>query len=115
MKVGKGRTAVTLDIKRLSEGMIVSVTGGKSHIGVVVMAADGEIQVWKREEHEEEEIAINVTKAFAAKTTEPILCYCGIHIEEAKPEEIEQITKNAETAAKRYTSKMKVTPKEEKK
>ena len=107
MKVGEGRTAVELKADKLHEGLAVSLTGGRSHIGAVVLAADGQVRVLRREHHRDEELAIPLAKAVAAATKSPVLCYCGVHIDDATPEEIAQIRKNAEEAGKKLVAEMR--------
>lgn len=107
MKVGTGRTAVTLDVKKLDEGCVVSLTGGKSHIGGVALYSDGKLSFLKRKNHRDGELAQEVARIIAEKTKEPVLCFCGIHIDAATKEEIGKIVDNSVTAAKNYAGMMK--------
>jgi len=110
---GEGKYKVWLKEERLDNGFILIVGGGEvSHIGSVVLA---EPKISNRKKisctfqkinvrgHKEEKIARTFAKKFCLQRKKPVLCTCGIHVNNATKKEIKILVDNAEKLLKKVT------------
>ncbi len=101
---GDGRTKVEVILIELDQGVTIYFGGGVTHVGSVVHGEpyqrdDGSfgctISMINRLKHKECIIATEMCENVVKSTGNPAVVVGGIHVDEATPEEIEIITKNA--------------------
>ncbi len=109
---GKGKYKVWLKKEKLDNGIILIIGGGEvSHIGSVVLSEPiintgksftCKSRVINVKGHKEEKIARLFAEKFCIKTKKPVLCACGIHVNNATKKEIEILVDNAEKLLKKF-------------
>jgi len=120
ISVGNGKYKVWVKEEVLNNGIIFIVGGGEvSHIGSIVLtepriSRTGEglsytSQVINIAGHKEEKIARNFAEKTCVKKKIPVLCICGIHIDNATNEDIKTLEFNAEKLLKKVLEKIKQT------
>jgi len=113
ISVGQGKYKVWLKEEKLDNGFVLIVGGGEvSHIGSVVLA-EPKISTRKRisctfriinvKGHKEEEIARAFAKKFCLQRKKPVLCTCGIHVNNATKKEIKILVENVEKLLKKFS------------
>jgi len=109
ISVGKGKYKVWVKEDTLDKGIILIVGGGEvSHIGSIVLAEPGKSsQIITRSGHKEEKITRNFAEKICVEKKIPVLCVCGIHINDAKKEDIKILESNAEKLLKKVLEKMR--------
>jgi hypothetical protein len=105
MDYGKGRHRVWLDEIGASQGRMILVGGGKSHIGSVVFAQPRQSrsgrgisctsQVLNASGHKDEVIARLFAEEICVATCEPVVCSVGIHVDSASSDDITKLCENA--------------------
>lgn len=101
MKTSKtiGRLTLLLEGKEVGSDLLVTLTGGKAHIGAAALAypdkETGRItaSVLSAPGHKEEEIALDGAKTISRETNKTVLFAAGIHLDDISAEEIEEINK----------------------
>jgi len=103
ISVGEGKYRVWVKEEILDNGIILIVGGGQvSHVGSIVLAEPGQkTQVITRSGHKEEKIARDFAEKLCVKRKIPVLCVCGIHIDDATKEDIKILGSNAEKLLKK--------------
>jgi hypothetical protein len=111
ISVGKGRFRILAEEKKTEDGAILMVFGGKTHVGSVVLAeprpsrtdsgTSCTSQVLNRLGHKDESIARMFAEEICKARGEPVLCVCGIHIENASKSDIKKLEKNAKELLKK--------------
>jgi len=97
ISVGDGKYRLWVKEEILDKGIILIVGGGQvSHIGSIVLAEPRKTsQVFNLPGHKEEKIARNFAEKTCVKRKMPVLCVCGIHIDDATKEDIKILESNA--------------------
>ena len=100
--LGKGRLKVFLEKKELKEDLILILGGGeKSHIGGVVICEPGKkSNVIKLGTHKDYILLTPIAERACEKYNKTAVAIGGIHIDNAKKEEIDQIIKNCKELIK---------------
>ncbi|MDV0445314.1 hypothetical protein MmiAt1_08850 [Methanimicrococcus sp. At1] len=101
MKTSKtiGRLTLVLEGQDVGNDLLVTLTGGKAHIGAAALAypdkETGRItaSVMSAPGHKEEEIALYGAKTISKETNKTVLFAAGIHLDDISAEEIEEIEK----------------------
>jgi len=103
ISVGKGKHRVWLKEEILDNGIILIVGGGEvSHIGSIVLAEPRKkSQVINLPGHKEEKIARDFAEKTCVKKKMPVLCVCGIHIDDATKEDIKILESNSQKLLKK--------------
>ncbi len=111
ISAGKGKHRVCVEEKKTYEGIILLVFGGKSHIGSVVLAeprpsrtgrgASCTSHVLNRFGHKDEVVARMFAEGVCKARCEPVLCVCGIHLDNASKSDISKLEKNAKELLKK--------------
>jgi hypothetical protein len=99
--------------ERLDNGFILIVGGGEvSHIGSVVLAEPKisnekkiscTFQTINVRGHKEEKIARAFAKKICLQRKKPVLCTCGVHVNNATKKEIKILVENAEKLLKKFS------------
>jgi len=116
ISVGQGKYRVWLKEERLDNGIVFIIGGGElSHIGSVVLtepriSRTGKgfsctTQVINVYGHKEEKIARKLAENYCVKKKTPVLCICGIHVNDATKKEIKILMNNAEKLLKKVLTK----------
>jgi len=111
ISAGQGKYKVWLKEEKLDNGIILIVGGGEvSHIGSVVLA-EPRISTRKRiscafqiinvRGHKEEKIARSFAEKICLQRKKPVLCTCGMHVNNATKKEINMLVDNAEKLLKK--------------
>jgi len=103
ISVGEGKYRVWIREEILDNGIILIVGGGEvSHIGSVVLAEPRKkSQVINLPKHKEEKIAREFAEKVCVKRKMPVLCVCGIHIDDATKEDIKILESNSQKLLKK--------------
>ncbi|MCX6822156.1 MAG: hypothetical protein NTW30_05260 [Candidatus Aenigmarchaeota archaeon] len=110
ISVGQGKYKVWLKEETLDNGIIFIIGGGEvSHIGSIVFSEpvmNGKTfsctsQVINVQGHKEEIIARELTEKICLKKKLPVICVCGMHVNNATKKEIEILVDNAKKLLKK--------------
>jgi len=103
ISVGQGKHRVWVKEERLDNGIILIVGGGEvSHIGSIVLAEPRKKpKIINILGHKEEEITRNFAEKVCFKNNIPVLCVCGIHIDNATKKDINILEFNAKKLLKK--------------
>ncbi|EGB15600.1 hypothetical protein DND132_2397 [Pseudodesulfovibrio mercurii] len=93
---GNGRFLLRMTIVRMGNDYCVALHGGdRSHIGAVALAvpgglgsADIRVSVLPLPGHQERELAVDTARCLAGVWGGTVAVSCGIHLDDATPEEI---------------------------
>jgi len=99
---GKGKHKVFLEKKELDDDLVLILGGGeKSHIGGVVLCEPGkEPKVISLGNHHDYVVLEPLAKDASKKYNKTVVAVGGIHIDNAKKEEIEKIVDNCKKLSK---------------
>lgn len=99
--VGRGRTAVRLELRPVGRDWLLLITGGEPHVGAVALAGPGGDPAQAvRGTHREGPLAAACAAIISAETGAGCAAVAGIHQDEATGEEISAIVDNAERGAR---------------
>jgi hypothetical protein len=112
ISVDQGKYRVWLKEEKLDNGIVFIIGGGElPHIGSIVLAEPRmsrtgkgfsfTSQIINLHGHKEEDIARTLAEKVCVKKKIPVLCVCGIHIDNATKKEIKILVDNAEKLIKR--------------
>ena len=103
ISVGEGKYRVWVKEEILDNGIILIVGGGEvSHIGSIVLAEPGRTsRVINLPGHKEEKIARDFAEKTCVRKRMPVVCVCGIHVDDATKEDIRILESNAERLLKK--------------
>lgn len=96
------RIEITLEVKKLGEDYLLTLTGGKEHAGAVAVGLYDEksgrasSSVLTLPGHREEQLALNSAKRVSKATGKTSVVVVGIHVDNISPEEIKEIVTTAE-------------------
>ncbi|MEW6173601.1 MAG: hypothetical protein AB1510_11145 [Bacillota bacterium] len=119
-RAGQGRYEIEVQATPTGDGIIVQVLGGeKPHVGAVVLSLPrpsvsepGKIRanstVVPLYGHRDDEVARPVAEQLAAVFNQPVVVVAGVHIDAARPEEIELLVKNVGHAVAELITLIKV-------
>jgi len=107
ISVGDGKYRVWVKEEVLDNGIVLIVGGGEvSHIGSIVLAESKKTsKVINIPGHKEEKIAREFAEKICLKKNMPVLCVCGIHVNDATKEDIKILVDNAEKLLKKVLIK----------
>ncbi len=100
---------ITMRVVPLGDDLCVAVSGGREHIGAVVLAEPGPgreakggtvratVSVLAVTGHREDEVAREVARKMASALGVRVSVSCGIHVDDAGPMDIQEIIKGVET------------------
>ena len=97
MKLSKtiGRLILMLESKVIGDDLLITLTGGKEHIGAAALAyADSgrtTVSVMTAPGHKEEEIAMRGAKIISKALNKTVLFSAGIHLDQISKNEIYEI------------------------
>ncbi|MCD6522184.1 MAG: hypothetical protein J7K68_00385 [Candidatus Diapherotrites archaeon] len=91
MKIEHGKVWVMVD--ELDDGIVLTLGGGKSHIGAIATSRGECVEL---DDHKEGPLALKFAKAVSEKLGRPVVCVAGIHYDNATKEDIDQILKDAD-------------------
>ncbi len=112
IEVKRGR--VKLSALKAGKGFVVLITGGeKPHIGAIAVAIprpslsnpqhySATSSVFTLTGHKDDEIARRASEKIAKESKEVTVVIAGLHIQEAKPSEINQLVRNSNIVVKRF-------------
>ncbi|AKB79997.1 hypothetical protein MSHOH_3514 [Methanosarcina horonobensis HB-1 = JCM 15518] len=96
------RTEITLEVKKLGEDYLLTLTGGKEHVGAVAVGVFDEksgrasSSVLTLPGHREEQLALDSARRVSRATGKTSVVVAGIHVDNISLEEIKEIVSTAE-------------------
>ncbi len=96
-----GRTEVILEAKKIGEDYLLTLTGGREHVGAVAIGLFDEksqrtsSSVITMPGHREEQLALNGARQVSRATGKTSVFVAGIHQDNISPEEIRDIVSAA--------------------
>ncbi len=113
-RVGRGRLAVSLEVRSLGRDLLVTVSGGQAHAGAVAMAASGVAApgggLLVLPPHKEGPLAEECARTVSAAAGCTCVATAGIHQDGATPPEIAAIVANARIAIRRLAAALAAVP-----
>jgi hypothetical protein len=120
VSVGKGRYVVDLTATITMDGLIVCIVGGeKPHVGAVALGIPrpslknsnrlgATISVLTVTGHKDDEVARPAAEILARELNQAVVVVAGLHIENAKDEDLRKLTRNSKQAIERFLKEFKV-------
>lgn len=105
---GEGRTKVSLDAHRVGDDLVVRLYNDFAHLGAVAVAQfDGEsgrvsVSTITLPGHKDDAVAQRAAYLIGKATRRPVCAIAGIHLDDITPEEIGQLTANAEGVVEEF-------------
>lgn len=96
------RTEITLEVKKLGEDYLLTLTGGKEHAGAVAVGLFDEksrrasSSVLTLPGHREDHLALDGARRISKATGKTSVFVVGIHVDNISPEDIKEIVSAAE-------------------
>lgn len=116
--IGEGRSLVEFMVQEMGKDLVVTIGGGVVHVGAIAVAyvTDSIINPGEKTVtanlitlpgHKEESIAIPLAGKLARNIGRNCVLVLGIHIDDIKPDEIENISANCEAGIEKIISNYK--------
>lgn len=102
------RIEIILEVKKLGEDYLLTLTGGKEHAGAVAIGLFDEksgrasSSVITLPGHREEQLALDSARRVSKATGKTSVFIAGIHVDDISPEEIKEIISAAEEMVKSF-------------
>jgi hypothetical protein len=102
------RVEITLEVKKLGEDYLLTLTGGKEHAGAVAVGLFDEksrrasSSVITLPGHREEQLALDSARRVSRATGKTSVFVAGIHVDNISPEEIREIVSAAEEMVENF-------------
>lgn len=103
-----GKIEIVLDAKKIGEDYLLTLTGGKEHVGAVAVGLFDEksqrasSSVITMPGHREEYLALNGARQVSRATRKTSVFVVGIHQDNISPEEIKDIISTVEEMVKSF-------------
>lgn len=102
------RIEIILEVKKLGEDYLLTLTGGKEHVGAVAVGLFDEksgrasSSVLTLPGHREEQLALDSAKRVSKATGKTSVVVAGIHVDNISLEEIKEIVSTAEEMVENF-------------
>ena len=102
------RIEIILEVKKLGEDYLLTLTGGKEHVGAVAVGMFDEksgrasSSVLTLPGHREEQLALDSAKRVSKATGKTSVVVAGIHVDNISLEEIKEIISTAEEMVENF-------------
>lgn len=102
------RIEITLEVKKLGEDYLLTLTGGKEHAGAVSVGLFDEksgrasSSVFTLPGHREEQLALDSARRVSKATGKTTVVVAGIHVDNISLEEIKEIVSTAEEMVENF-------------
>lgn len=98
IRAGEGRYAVRLESYNVGKDMLIVITGGEEeHIGsATLIEVKGHLQTITKKGHQDHVISEKMVNIIYDTIEKDLLVVCGIHIDDARKEEIYILVDNAQ-------------------
>ena len=103
---GSGRLRVHLWWRFAGEDLIVFIGGGKEHVGSASIC-DGKLYTARRGEHMDFIVSDSAARRINRELGLTACVICGIHVDNASEEEIEQLVRNADECVGRLIERIR--------
>ncbi len=119
VSVGRWKLRVVLTATITADGLIVSLLGGdRPHVGAIAIGiprsslkdptkTSATTSVFTLVGHKDDEVARPAAERIARMLNQTVVVVSGIHLDQAKDEDIERISNNAEHAVELFLRKVK--------
>ena len=94
IKEGDGKYQITLNHYNIGDDLLITVTGGKEHIGAISLMDNNKYSSLSKISHKDEIISKFVVNSISTLINKDILVVCGIHIDNATKEDISTLILN---------------------
>lgn len=92
---GEDKYQITLKYLNIGDDLLVIITGGKEHIGSISLMDNNYYSSLSKMGHKDEVISRFVIDSIYTLFKQDIVVVCGMHLDDAKKEDIEILTQNA--------------------
>ena len=106
ISAGEGRYLVNLVYLLIGEDILILITGGKEHIGGVSLVENNSFSNMYKKNHKDNVISDMVAPFIYDSLKKDILVICGIHIDDATPDDIDTLINNAKECAEKFLKKV---------
>ena len=108
ISMGKGRYTVTLESHKIGKDRLVIITGGEEeHIGSATLIEEkGHLQTISKKGHKDHIVSERMANIIYDKIGKDLLVVCGIHIDDARKEEIDILVDNTQACVDRLLSQL---------
>lgn len=102
------RIEITLEVKKLGEDYLLTLTGGKEHAGAVAVglfdkkSGRASSSVITLPGHREEQLALDSARRISKATEKTSIVVAGIHVDNISPKEIKEIVSAAEEMVENF-------------
>ena len=97
ISVGSGRYEIRLATQMIGKDRLVIITGGEEeHIGAATLMDKRGMQNLKKQGHEDHLLSEKTARVIFDTMGEDLLVLCGIHIDNARKEEISLLIQNTQ-------------------
>ena len=102
ISVGVEKYVVTLTYFFIGKDLLVIITGGDEHIGGVSLIENNSFSTIGKKKHKDNIISNMVAPMIYDALKKDTLVVCGIHIDNATPQEIDILINNAQECVKDF-------------
>ncbi len=104
ISVGEGRYRVRLKSYEIGNDRLIIITGGeKEHIGSATLIEDkGDLQTMIKKGHKDHIVSEKMANIIYDTIEKDLLVICGIHIDNASTEEIDNLVRNAKECVEQF-------------
>ena len=102
ISAGVGKYIVTLTHFFIGKDLLVIITGGDEHIGGVSLAENNSFSTISKKNHKDNIISNMVAPVIYDTLKKDTLVVCGIHIDDATPQEIDILVSNARECVEEF-------------
>ena len=88
IQAGKGRTALTYDVRLFGSDLLISVFGGVAHIGSVAVGDCGSLLSYTAKEHKDDALSETLAKTISRRYQCRCVVTAGFHLDDIVKEEI---------------------------
>lgn len=108
---GEGRTKIQLTAKKLDKDLIITITGGREHLGAIGIGlfinGKASSSVITLPNHKEDIIAKQGAEKIAKQLETNAVVIAGIHLDNITREEIDAVVKNSELLIEEFIAEYK--------
>ena len=104
ISAGKGRYRVRLKSYEIGDDRLIIITGGeKEHIGSATLIEDkDDLQTMIKKGHKDHIVSEKMANIIYDTIEKDLLVICGIHIDDASTEEIDNLVRNAKECVEQF-------------
>lgn len=102
ISIGVGKYVITLTYFFIGEDLLIIITGGDKHIGGVSLVENNSFSMIRKKNHKDNIVSDMVAPLIYNTLKKDTLVICGIHINNATPQEIDILINNAQKCVEKF-------------